>query len=109
LVAYHRQKFSAHAEAFPKNFYSDDHFDRPFLFMGVKGKPQQQLEQENYENSICNETNLLLAFSACSASHRTSVGYHRCVDRCAGPRNSLVWLFDRVHSFAGMWASADES
>jgi uncharacterized protein YfaP (DUF2135 family) len=26
-----------HAETFPKNLDSDDHFDRPFSFMAVKG------------------------------------------------------------------------
>src|SRR5947199_9022132 len=49
----HLRVFSAViAEGLSKNFDSDDHFARPFLFMGVKGKPkrqksvQQQLEQK---------------------------------------------------------------
>jgi hypothetical protein len=56
----------------------------------MKGKPQQQLEQKKYENCKCNKTNSPLAFSACSTSHRTGAGYHRCVGSRARPRNARV-------------------
>jgi hypothetical protein len=76
-----------------KNLNSDDHFDRSFSFMAMKGKsrtqPQQQLEQK-YENSKRNKPNSPLAFLACSTPRRTSAGYHRCVDSCAGPRNARL-------------------
>jgi hypothetical protein len=46
------QQFSAQAEAFSeKNLSSDDHFDRPFLFMAVKGKQQNQKERNHNESA----------------------------------------------------------
>jgi len=48
LVAYHPQKFSARQSFSEKTLDSDDHFDRPFLFMGVEGnyetKKKSQLD-----------------------------------------------------------------
>jgi len=34
-----------------KNLDSDDHFDRPFLFMGVKGKLRNQKERDQLNNN----------------------------------------------------------
>jgi hypothetical protein len=45
LVAYHPQKFSARQSFSEKTLDSDDHFDRPFLFMGMKGKLQNHEKQ----------------------------------------------------------------
>src|SRR5205814_2893423 len=45
-VAYHSHKFSAPRSFSKKTFDSDDHFDRSFSCMVVKGKPQRQREQE---------------------------------------------------------------
>jgi hypothetical protein len=38
VAAYHPQKFSARGSRFGKKLNSDDHFDRPFSFMAMKGK-----------------------------------------------------------------------
>jgi hypothetical protein len=46
-----RSKFSAHAEAFPKKFYSHDHFDRPFSLMAMKGKLRNQKETDHTNNN----------------------------------------------------------
>jgi hypothetical protein len=77
-----------------KNLDSDDHFDRSFSFMAMKGKsrtqPQQQLEPKNYENSMCSKTNSPLALVAGASSHRTGAGYHRRVDSGAGPRHARM-------------------
>ncbi|PYK61517.1 MAG: hypothetical protein DME43_02270 [Verrucomicrobia bacterium] len=37
MVAYHSRKFFARGSSSEKNLESDDHFDRPFLFMAMKG------------------------------------------------------------------------
>jgi hypothetical protein len=73
-----------------KNLNSDDHFDRPFSFMAMKGKPQQQLEQKKYENSKCNKLNSRVAFATHSACHCTGAGHHRRVDSWARPGNARL-------------------
>src|SRR5204862_4686912 len=78
---------SLHAEAFPKNLDSDDHFDCPFLFMAVKGKNYETKKTEissttirtkNYDCSTHRKINLPLPFSTCSPSHRTGARYRAC-------------------------------
>jgi hypothetical protein len=34
-----------------KNLDSDDHFDRPFLFIAVKGKPRKPRETDHLSNN----------------------------------------------------------
>src|SRR5436305_764142 len=43
----HAQKPPRARKAFRKNFDSDDHFDRPFLFMGMKRKRRNHEKQTN--------------------------------------------------------------
>jgi hypothetical protein len=51
LAAYHSHKFSARGSFSEKNLNSDDHFERPFLFMGMKGKLRNQKEKDHLNNS----------------------------------------------------------
>jgi hypothetical protein len=51
LVAYHPEKISARASFSKKNLSSDGHFGRPFSFMGMKGKLQNQKERDHLNNN----------------------------------------------------------
>jgi len=48
LAAYHPQKFPVRGSFFEKNLNSNDHFDRPFLFMAMKGKLGKQRKNHNF-------------------------------------------------------------
>jgi hypothetical protein len=50
LRPFKSQKSSAHRST-RQNLNSDDHFDRPFLFMPMKGKIQNQIQNQKYENN----------------------------------------------------------
>jgi hypothetical protein len=51
LVAYHPEKFSARASFCKKNLSLDGHFDRPFSFMAMKGKLQNQTKEKERKNN----------------------------------------------------------
>jgi hypothetical protein len=51
LVAYHPEKFSARASFSKKNLSLDGHFDRPFSFMAMKGKLQNQTKEKERKNN----------------------------------------------------------
>jgi hypothetical protein len=56
-----------HAEAYPRKpaerlrklIRLDDHFDRRFLFMAMKGKIQNQIQNQKYENNQLTSSNVL--------------------------------------------------
>jgi len=45
------RRFSDRGSLFRKKLNSDDHFDRPFLFMGMKGKLPNQKEKDHLNNN----------------------------------------------------------
>jgi quercetin dioxygenase-like cupin family protein len=49
-MAHRLRKLSARAEGFQKFLDSNDHFDRPFSFMAMKGEPRNQPQQQLEKN-----------------------------------------------------------